>query len=149
MVESSCDILPVVEVVTLLALRTQPSLMWILMAGSAGLGDAAEGPIQILHLDERAVARRNVLGRVAFLTFDPCVLSFQQVARLFMIKGLRVEFRNREIEPVVVGMTLGAFLAGAGPETVGEVQAFVSREAPCDLGVAFQALKVASPPASL
>ena len=76
---------------------------------------------------------------MAFLTFDADMLPFQQVARLFMIEGLGVELRNREIESVVVGVALGTSLAGAGLETVGEVQAFVGREATCDLRVTVQA----------
>jgi hypothetical protein len=82
---------------------------------------------------------------MAFLTFDPGMLSFQDVTRLFMIKGLCVELGNREIKPVVVGVTLGTSLAGAGLQTIGEVQAFVSGEAPCDLGVTFQALEGSFP----
>jgi hypothetical protein len=82
---------------------------------------------------------------MAFLTFDSSMLSFQDVARLFMIKGLRVELGNREIKPIVVGVTLGTSLAGAGLKTVGEVQAFVSREARCDLGVTFKTLESSFP----
>jgi len=82
---------------------------------------------------------------MAFLTFDADMLPFQQVARLFMIKGLGVELRNREIKPVMVGVTLGTSLAEAGLQTVREVQAFVSREPPCDLGVTFQALEGSFP----
>ena len=145
MIESPGDVLPVVEVVTLLAFWAQASLMRIFVAGSAGLGDAEEGTAEVLHLDERAVACRNVLGRMAFLAFDSGVLSFQDVARLFMIKGLRVPLDDGEIDTVVVGVTLGAFLAGAGADPVGEVQALVGREAPCDLRVTFQALESGFP----
>ena len=140
-VEGSGDILPLVEVVALLALRTQTSLMRILMAGSAGLGNADEAPVEVPHLDERAVSRGNVLRCMTLLTFDPSVFSFQHVARLFMIEGLGVPLEDGEIYAIVVGVALGALLAGAGGETVGKMQTLVSGEATCDLGVAFQAFE--------
>jgi len=140
-VEGSGDILPLVEVVALLALRTQTSLVRILMAGSAGLGNADEAPVEVPHLDERAVSRGNVLRCMTLLTFDPSVFSFQHVARLFMIEGLGVPLDDRKIETVVIGVALSAFLTGAGPQTVGEVQAFVSRETSRDLRVTVQALE--------
>jgi len=113
----------------------------IFVAGSAGLGDADKGLAEILLLDEWPHGRGDVLGRMAFPAFDADVLSFQDVARLFMIEGLGVPFDDGEVNAVVVGVALRAALAGAGRETVGEVQALVSRETRRDLGMTFQAFE--------
>jgi hypothetical protein len=76
MVEGSGGFSPVVEVVTLLALRSKSSLVRIFMTGCASLGNAKEGPIEILQLNQRACARRNVLRRMTFLAFESGMLSF-------------------------------------------------------------------------
>ena len=140
-IEGLANVFPLVEIVAGLALGAEASLVKILMTGCAGLGDADESPVEIFHLDQPPFIGGDVLRRMALLTLDPGVLSFQHVARLFMIEGLGFELRNREVDAIVVGVALGAFLAGAGRETVGEMQTLVSRQPRCDLGMTFQAFE--------
>ena len=140
-IEGLGNIFPIIEIVAGLALRAEPSLVKILVAGPAGLGDADEGAVEILRLNQGAHRRGNVFRGMAFLTLDTFVLSFEQIARLFMIEGLGVPLDDGEIDTVVVGVALRTSLAGAGGETIGEVQALVGGEALCDLGVTFQALE--------
>ena len=141
MVERLRDVLPVIEVVARLAFLAEPSLVKILVTGSAGGRRADEGPVRVLHLDQGALAGGDVLGRVALLAIDADVLSFEHVARLFMIEGFGVPFDNGEIHTIVVGVALDTFLAGAGAKTVGKVKTLVRVEATSDLRVTFKALK--------
>jgi hypothetical protein len=58
-----------------------------------------------------------------------------------MIERLRIPLNDGEVDSVVVGVALDTFLAGAGAQTVGEMQAFVRRKARRNLGVTIQALE--------
>ncbi len=132
---------PVIEIVTALAFLAEPSLVEIFVASGAGGRHTDEGSVQVLHLDQRTHARGNVFGGMALPAIHAHVLSFQHVARLFMIKGLDVPFHDREIHAVVVGVALDTLLAGAGTQSVGKVQSLVRIEASGDLFVTLQALE--------
>ncbi len=108
------DCLPVCEVVTLLAVRTQTSLMLILMAGRACGRQAKIGAAEILDSDGCALLCGNVRRIMALGAFQSCVLAFEQVAGVLMIESLDVPLDQREIFSVVLGVTPSAFLAGSG-----------------------------------
>ncbi len=149
MVERLRDVLPVIEIVASLAFLTEASLVKILVTRRAGGGDPNEGSVQILYFDQRALGRGDVLGRVALLAIDADVLSFEYVARLFMIKGFDVPFDDGEIHAIVIGMALDTLLAGAGAQTVGKMQTSVGVETAGDLGVTLQALESGLSPRQL
>jgi hypothetical protein len=71
------DRLPIVEVMTLQAARTQPSLMRILVASSASLGRSQKTARQILHLDRSALLRWDVIGTMAASTSHAGMFSFE------------------------------------------------------------------------
>ncbi len=141
MVKCPCNALPVVEVVALGAIRTQPSLMGILVAARASPRETYKTPSQVLHLDQGSLACGNVLRAMALPAFEAGVLSFQRIPRLFMIEALRVPLDDGEVEPVVVGVAPGALLAGSRAKAIGEMQASMSGESGSNLGVAFQAFE--------
>jgi len=140
-IESPRNILPVIEIVAVCAVRAQASAVRVFVTGGTGFGNPDERPVEVLHLDEGAHAGGNVLGSVALFAFQPRVLSFKHVAGLFMVEILRVPFDYGEVETVVIGVALGAFLAGTGPDAIREMQAPVSREPGSDLGMAVETLE--------
>lgn len=134
-------VFPVVEVVALRAIGAEPPGVRILVAGGAGFGNPEEGAVEVLDLDQGALAAGNVVGSVALPAFESGVLSFQEVARLLVVEISRVPLDDGEIQAVVIGVTFSAFLARTGPDTVRGMQAPVSREAGSNLGMAVEALK--------
>ena len=135
------DGFPVDEVVAGLAGRAQASLVKVFVAGNAGGRQTEKGAVQVLVLNGCPFLRRNSGRIVALITFDSGVLAFQDIPGLFVVKGLCIPLDQREICPVVLGVTAGALLAGAGREVIRRVQPPVSLKTAGDLGVAFQALK--------
>jgi hypothetical protein len=135
------DRFPVDEIVTLLASLPQAAFVLIFMAGNAAGREAEVGPGRILDLDGRAFLRRDVRRFVALIARQASVLAFEQVSRVFVIEGVDVPLNQREVFPVVLGVAAGAFLAGAGRDIIGGVQAFASRKAGRDFGVTVQTLQ--------
>jgi hypothetical protein len=140
-IEGPGNAFPVVEVVALRAIGAEPPGVRILVAGGAGFGKPEEGAVEVLDLDECALVSGNVVGSVAFPAFEPSVLAFQQVAGLLMVEFLRIPLDDREIETVVIGVALGALLAGTGPDAVRGMQTIVSREAGGNFGMAVETLE--------
>ena len=138
-IERPRNVLPVVEVVALRAIGAEPPGVRILVAGGAGFGNPEEGAVEVRDLEQGALAGGNVVGSVAFPAFEPGVFSLQEVARLLMVELLRVPLDDGEIQAVMIGVALGAFLAGTGPDAVRGMQAPVSREAGSNLGMAVEA----------
>lgn len=120
------------------AIGTEPPGVRILVAGGAGFGNSEERAVEVLDLDQGALAGGDVLGSVAFPAFEPGVLSVQQVAGLLMVEILRVPLDDGEIQAVVIGVALGAFLAGTGADAIRRMQAVVSRETRSNLGMAVE-----------
>ena len=83
---------------------------------------------------------------MALFTSQARVLAFEHVARFLMIERLDVPLDEREVFPVVLRVASGAFLAGAGWNVIGRVQAFVGRKPSRNLGVTLQALQRRLPP---
>jgi hypothetical protein len=78
---------------------------------------------------------------MALLALQPGMLSYESVTGLFVIEGFRVPLDDGEVQTVVIGVALGAFLAGTGPDAKREMQALVSREAGSNLSMAVEALE--------
>ena len=76
-IERPQNTFPVVEVVALRTIGTEPPGVRILVAGGAGFGNPDEGAVEVLDLDQGALAGGDVVGSVAFPAFEPSVLSFQ------------------------------------------------------------------------
>ncbi len=102
---------PILEVVAGLAIRSEASLVLILVASQAGRRKAQECPVQIFDLDRRAFLRRNVRRSVALIAGESSVLAFQQISRVFVVEGLRVPFNKRKIFAVVLGVATRTLLA--------------------------------------
>lgn len=105
-----------------LAIRSEASLVLILVASQAGRRKAQERPVQIFDFDRRAFLRRNVRWIVALIAGESSVLAFQQISRVFVVEGLRVPFNKREIFAVVLGVAAGTLLARSGWNVVGGMQ---------------------------
>ena len=112
--------------------------MLILVASDATGRQAEVSPVQIFDLDGRAFLRRDVRRVVALVARQAGVLAFEQISGVFVIEGLDVPLDQREVFSVVLGVAAGAFLAGAGRNVVGGVQALAGREPGRDLGVTVQ-----------
>ena len=69
------------------------------------------------------------------------MLALQQVSRFLVIESFDVPLDQREILTVVLRVTAGAFLAGAGGDVIGGVQASASCEPGRDFGVTVQTLQ--------
>ena len=130
--------LPVIVGVALEAVRTQASLVLVLVTGDAVLGNTQKGPIQVLDLDLRALGRRHVLRTVALVASQTRVLAFERVSGLLVIEAIRVPLDEGKILPVVLGVAAHAFLAGPRGDVIGGVQALVRRQARSNLRVAIQ-----------
>ena len=135
------DILPVVEVVALCTVRPQSSLMRVVVAAPASLGQPDEGSRQILHLDQRFLAGCDVFWHVALPAFEARVLPLQGIAGLLVIERLRIPLDDREVAPVVIGVAFGALLARTRPQPVRRVQPLVSIQPSGDLRVTVQAFE--------
>ena len=101
--------------------------MRIFVASGTALRYADEGSAEIFDLDERAFARGNVLGSMAFLALHSGMFSFEDVTRLPVIECFRVPLDEWEVNAVVIGVALDALLAGTGTDAIGGMQAFVGR----------------------
>ncbi len=109
--------LPAVEGVAPRTVLTELALVGVLMTSEAVPREAEEAPVEVLHLDGRALRRGNARGVVALLARQPGMLAFQHVAGLRMVKALQGRFPANELEilSVVFGMTTRAvFLRGLG-----------------------------------
>ena len=140
------DLFPVHEVVAGLAIGTQAALVEIFMAGNASGRQAKEGTVQVLFLDRLPVFGRDTRGIVTLVAFESRMLAFENIAGFFVVKGLCIPLDQGEIYAVVVGVTTGAFLAGARGNVIAGVKPLVGVNAGGDLGMAFQAFKGGLPP---
>jgi hypothetical protein len=138
------DCLPVVEVMTLLATRTQPSLVRILMASSASLWYPQKTARQVLHLDRSALLRCDVIGTVAASTSHAGMFSFEKVSGEFVVESLGVPFHQWKILAVMLRVTARTLFARPRRNVVGGVEALVSGHTSCNLSVAFDALQRSS-----
>lgn len=132
--------LPVLIVVALQAVRTQPAFVLILVAGHARGGQAQIAPVKVLVLDRSPLLRTHVQGAVAAAASEAGVLAFQHVTGIFVIEGLDVPFDQGKVFAVVFRMAARTFLAGTQRNVKCGVQAAVGRKANADLGMTLQAL---------
>ena len=79
-------VLPVVYVVTVLALLSKPSLVVVLMTGHALGGRTEKGGSGILSFQEPADLREHVSGRMALFTFDTGMFALQGITGEAMIE---------------------------------------------------------------
>jgi len=104
------DRLPVGVIVTLQTTRTQPSLMRVLMAGSAGLRYSQKTARQVLHLDRSALLRCDVIGTVAASASHARMFSFENVSGKFVVERLGIPLDQRKILAVMFGVATRALL---------------------------------------
>lgn len=87
---ANIDRFPVVEAVTMLAVRSQPAIVLVLVAGCACGRNSKECSVQVFDLDRRSLRWRNMISRVTAIAGQSGVLAFQCVSGLFVIEGLEV-----------------------------------------------------------
>ena len=137
------DILPVFEIVALLAILPQAAVMLILVTSYAGLRNAEKRLGRVANLDAELLGGGDVLRDVAPVAGQAGMLSGQGVSSLAMIESgrRRCPLDQREVFPVVLGVAARAFLTGARLEAVRRVQSAMRRQPRSDFGVALQALQ--------
>lgn len=96
---------------TLLAIRSQSSLVRILVTSGASLRNPQESLVQILHLDERAISRGNVLDAMTFVAGQASVFPLKRISSLFVVKQTWIPLDDREILSVVIGVAAHTSLA--------------------------------------
>lgn len=139
------DLLPILEVVAGLAIRSEPPFVLVLVASEASRRQPEERPIQILRLDGRAFWRRDVRSSVALITSKPGVFSFQQVPSFFVIERLRVPLDEREIFAIVLGVASRALLTRTGWNVIGRVQTAVRGKPSSDFRMTLETLQCSLP----
>ena len=102
---------PVIIVVALQAVLTQPPFMLVLVASDAGRGHAEIRLAEIFKLDTLTFTLRHVLCCMASITGQPSMPALERVSGLLVVKGFDVPFDQRKINSVVLGVTASAFLA--------------------------------------
>lgn len=127
---------PVLEVMALSAIRTEPPLVLILVTGNAGCGKPQKSFVQVFRFDGCAFRRGYFVGIVALVARQSAVLPFQHVTGLLVVESLGVPLDEREVFPVVIGVATRAFLARSWLDVVGGVQSFMCGNARGDVGVA-------------
>ena len=138
---SHCDGFPVVVVMALQAIGAQPSLVLILMAGRTSRRNAEERLTQILDLDFRAFGRRDMLRRMAAIARQPCMLAFERVSGLFVVKSLDIPLDQREIFSIVFRVAARALLARSWIDVIGRMQSLMRSDARGNLAVTIQTLQ--------
>ena len=94
---------------------------------------------KVFHLDAGAFCSRNVLRHMAFSAYESGMFALQRVAGLPVVKLQWIPFDEREVPPVVVGMTSGAILARRVPVHERHMST-APRRNPCrNFGMAFEA----------
>ncbi len=139
------NIFPVFEIVALLAIGSQAAIVFVFMAGGAGLGNAQERAVAVPHLDAEPFRWRNVIGGVTAITSKPGMFALQRVTRLAVIEagGGGRPLDERKVLAVMLGVTLAAALARSGLQVVRSVQTTMRGEARGNLGVTLQAFQFA------
>jgi hypothetical protein len=135
------DVLPVGIVMALQAIRTQSSLVLVLMASSAGSGNSEERLTQIFDFNLRALRRRNAIRCMTPITSQSCVLALKSVSRLLVIETLGIPLDQREILSVVLRMAASAFLARAWFDVIGRMQPLMGGNPGRNLAMAIEAFK--------
>lgn len=69
------NVFPVLEVVALLAIRSEPAIVFILVTGQTGLRNAEEGAAAIADLDAESLGCRHFVGGVAAVAGQASVLA--------------------------------------------------------------------------
>jgi hypothetical protein len=142
MVELSGSIFPVDEVMALQAILSQSPFVKVFVASHAFLRNPQEGFAQVLLLYVGALGGGNFLGQVTFIAGQAGVFAFQQVSGFFMIELVRIPLDQRKIHAVVIGVAAHAFLAGAGGNVIGTVQAAFGRDSRANIGVTANAFEL-------
>lgn len=139
------DILPVFEIVALLTVLPQPSLVLVLVTVHAIGRNSQKRPGFVANLNRKQLALRDVGGRVAAVAGQSRMLPQQVVTGLAVIETGRsgCPFNDFEIFAVVLGVAPGALLAGIGLEVIRGVQAPPRSQPRRDLGMALDALQCA------
>ena len=84
------DCLPVDEVVTRLAVRTEATLVKIFVAGNAGGRQTQKGAVQVLVFDCRAFLGRNSRSIVTLVAFQAGMLALKRVSGFPMVERLGI-----------------------------------------------------------
>ena len=133
--------LPVDEVVTREAIRSETSFVLIFVARDTTGRETEVGTAEILNLDGRAFLGRDARGIVALVAVQALVFAFEQIPSLFVIESLDIPLDQREVLSVVLGMATRTLLTRSGRNVVSCMKAFMSRKASRNFGMTLQTLQ--------
>lgn len=139
------DRFPVSVIVTLQAVGSELSVVFVTMAAAAARGQTQKRSAQISCFDDRAFARRHALWPVTLVAFQPGVFALQPVAGLRVIESLAIPLDEGKIFFVVLGVALRAFQTGTWLEIVGGVQSPSRHNSPRNFTVTIQTLECGFP----
>ena len=105
------DGFPVLEVMALLAGRTESALVLVFMTANASGREPEICPAQILDLDCPAVLSRDVGWVMALVTGERCMLALEGVSRFCVVEGLDIPLDQREVFAIVLGVAARTLLA--------------------------------------
>jgi len=131
------SIFPVLEVVALLTILSQAAIVLVLMTVHAVRADSQESSALVANLDGKHFRLCNMLRRVTTIAGQSRVFSLQAVSGFAVIEPGRSRrpFHDREIEAIVFGVTLSAFLTGIGFQSIGSVKSASGSQAGGNLAV--------------
>lgn len=136
------DRFPVTVVMALKAIRAQPALVLILVAGRAGGGKSEECPVEILDLNEAFLRGRNVIRCVAAVARKPGMFSFQCISCLLVVEAFRVPLDQWEVLSIVFRVATCALLTRTGHNVIRRMKALPSSDAGCNFSVTIEALEL-------
>lgn len=138
---SDGDALPVFNVVTLLALRSQPSFVLIGVTGDTSGRQAQISAGRIRDFYCCSLLRRNVRWVVTAVAGNIGVLALQRVPCLLVVERFDVPLDEWKCFAIVLRVAAGTFLAGTARNVKRLVQSLLSAYPRIDLRVALQALE--------
>jgi hypothetical protein len=114
------NVFPILEVVALLAVRAQSAIVFVFVAGRASLRQPQKRSTSIPHLDAPALRGSDTFRRVALITSQGRVFSFELVAGCSVIEpaGCGHPLHKRKIFTIMFGVAFGASLARSGIQAI-------------------------------
>ena len=116
------DALPIVEIVAALAGLAEAAIVLILMTAHASGRGAKKSLVQVFNFDQCASRGSNVFRRMTAIAGQPAMFAFKRVSSLAMVEGIAVPLNDREVFPVMLGVTADAIFAQAWADVIAGVQ---------------------------
>jgi hypothetical protein len=138
-VELSRSVFPICAVVALRAVRPEATVVDVLVTRAAGAIHTEEATAQVVNLYQRFLIRGNSLGRVATIAGEPCMLPFECISGLPVIKGFQIPFDDRKFTSVMLGVTARTLLARSCLDSISGVKPAARSQPFCNFPMTVQA----------